>query len=142
MYYHFLLHNDSDGLWAECIELKGCLSQSENNTMDDLILNMEVNLFLDEPVNSNIIFPEPDNTIIISENIVKIKVNPEIAFANQIRKLRLTHHLTQKQAAEKLGFKHIWSYQRLENSKKANPELKTIIKIKEVFPEFDFSQVI
>ncbi len=37
MKYHFLIHKNKDGIWAECLELKGCITQSENNTMDDSI---------------------------------------------------------------------------------------------------------
>ena len=50
--------------------------------------------------------------------------------------------MTQKDVAEKLGYKSIWGYQKLESSKNANPELKTISKIKEIFPEFDINLVL
>ena len=43
----------------------------------------------------------------------------------------------------KVRLKHLYSYQRLESSKKANPELKTLIgKIKEAFPDFDLNMII
>jgi antitoxin HicB len=142
MYYHFKIHNDSDGLWGECIELEGCSTQAD--TMEELKNNMEeaLNLYLDEPANSKTIFPFPDTTVKNSKNIAKVKVDPQIAFANYLRMLRLKHHMTQKQTAQKLGLKHLYSYQRLESSKKANPELRTLEKIKEVFPEFNLDLVL
>lgn len=28
MQYHFRIHKDQDGLWAECVELPGCMTQA------------------------------------------------------------------------------------------------------------------
>ena len=142
MYYHFKVHNDLDGLWAECIELEGCITQAENET--ELKTNMKeaLDLYLDEPEYSKQIFPFPDNSIDEDENIVSVKVEPSIAFAFYLRMLRTQHNMTQKQVADMLKLKNIYSYQRLESSKKANPELKTLGKIKEIFPEFDLNSVI
>lgn len=143
MYYHFKIHKDKDGLWAECIELKGCITQASKNTMNDLFINMEeaLNLYLDEPADSKVLFPLPKKNL-KGINIVKVNVNPRIAFALQLRELRIKNNLTQKQVSEKLGFKNIWNYQRLEASKTANPELETLIKIKKTFPEFDINLVL
>ena len=142
MFYHFIIYNDSDGLWADCLELDGCITQADS--MEELLYNMKeaLDLYLDEPDFSKKIFPFPDENIKESENILKIKVNTQIAFAFYLRMLRLKHHLTQKQVAQMLELKNLYSYQRLESSKKANPELKTLGKIKEVFPEFDLNLVV
>lgn len=142
MYYHFKIHNDSDGLWAECIELEGCVTQADS--MEELQKNMKeaLDLYLDEPADSKIIFPMPDNSIELKEDVVKVKVDSQIAFAFYLRENRLKNHKTQKEMAKMLGLKHLYSYQRLESSKKANPELKTLEKLKEVFPEFDLNMVI
>ena len=48
--------------------------------------------------------------------------------------LRHKHNLSQNKAAEKLGMKNVYSYQRLE--KRGNPNLKTLMRISEVFSEF------
>lgn len=142
MYYHFRIHNDPDGLWTDCIELEGCSTQAD--TMDELSFNMKevLNLYLDEPGDSKVIMPFPDETIKESKNIIKVKADLQIAFAFYLRMLRLKRQLTQKEAARLLGLKHLYSYQRLESSKKANPGLLTLGKIKEVFPEFDLNMVI
>ena len=141
MKYHFLIHKNKDGIWAECLELKGCITQSENNTMDDLQKNMTeaLNLYLDEP-DPKIIFPLPDDKI-KGSNVVKIPVEPGIAFAMLLRYERKAKKLTQKEMAKRLGFKNIWSYQKLESPDKANPELNTISKIKKVFSDFNLNLV-
>ncbi|MCG8568800.1 MAG: type II toxin-antitoxin system HicB family antitoxin, partial [Spirochaetes bacterium] len=127
---------------AECIELEGCVTQADS--MEELQENMKeaLDLYLDEPADSKTIFPLPDETIELKEDIVKVKADLQIAFAFYLRKNRLKNHKTQKEMAEMLGLKHLYNYQRLESSKKANPELKTLSKIKEVFPDFDLNMVI
>lgn len=50
--------------------------------------------------------------------------------------------MTQKEAARLLGMKNIYSYQRLESGKTANPELLTLVRIKQVFPEIDLDDVV
>jgi len=39
MYYHFKIHKEPDGYWAECIELEGCVTQGDS--LDELQKNME-----------------------------------------------------------------------------------------------------
>lgn len=141
MKYHFQIHEDPDGLWAECIELKGCITQSSKDTMDDLFEMMEeaLNLYLDEP-DPKIIFPLPDDTCKGSK-IVEVHVQPKIAFALLLRHERKSKHLTQAEMAHKLGYSNIWSYQLLESPKKANPELTTLSKIKNVFSDFNLNLI-
>ena len=43
--------------------------------------------------------------------------------------------MTQNQAAKKMGFDTLYSYQRLE-AKKCNPSLKMLSKVKKAFPDF------
>jgi len=52
-----------------------------------------------------------------------------------VRFCRLRHGLTQREAAKKMGFDTIYSYQRLEG-RRCNPSLKIISKIKQTFPDF------
>ena len=140
MHYHFKYYKEDDGYWAECVELDGC--RSEGDSFEDLKKNLEeaLNLYLNEPANSKIIFNMPANNLTRKKGIVDIKVDPKIAFAYYLRIIRLKHHMTQKEVAEKMGYKSIWAYQKLETSKHANPELKTISKLKEIFPEFELSR--
>lgn len=135
MKYHFKIHREKGGFWAECLELEGCVTQAK--TIEELCDNMEdaLNLYIEEPEDSKFLAPFPDQSIKMSKTVVEVPVDPQIAFAALVRYYRLQKGLTQQQVAKMMGFDKIFSYQRLE-SKRCNPSLKTISKIKEVFPEF------
>ncbi len=140
MFYHFKIHKEIKGFWATCIELKGCNTQA--NTIEQLYKNMEevLNLYLNEPDNSKLSFPLPIKQI-TGKDIVIIPVDPKIAFAIKMKIFRSKKGLSQQQVADLLGMKNIYSYQRLESTKKANPNLSTIARIKQVFPEFNIEDI-
>jgi antitoxin HicB len=140
MKYHFKVRKDQrSGFWAECLELKGCQTQGE--TEEELLFNMEeaLNLYLDEPSDSKLIFPLPKEQK--GRGIVAVPVQPRIAFAFLLRTARLKHHFTQRHTADLLGFKNISAYQKLEKSKTANPGLETLVKVKRVFPEIQIDDI-
>ena len=141
MKYHFKYTKEGAIYWAKCVELDGCFTQGK--TLDELKANMReaLNLHLDEPSNSKANFHPPKRNV-KGRNIIQIPVDPKIAFALRLRLYRAAHGLTQKETAKRLGFKNLFSYQRLESSKTANPELLTLAKIKELFPEFDLDEVV
>lgn len=141
MRYHFKVHVEKKGYWAECIELKGCLTQA--NTKKELLENAieALNLFLDEPESSKVIFPEPINPG-KRKNLIEVAVDPKIAFAMVLRQERVKNHLTQSQVAKKMGLKNPYSYQRLENSKTANPSLLTIVSLKSIFPDLNLEAIV
>jgi predicted RNase H-like HicB family nuclease/DNA-binding XRE family transcriptional regulator len=140
MKYHFKIHKEKKGFWAECLELDGCFTQAD--TRQELYKNCEevLNLFLEEPADSKIIFPLPDESLDGKNNVIKIKVEPEIALAVLLRNYRINSNMTQKQAAEMLGMRNIYSYQRLE--KKSNPTLNVINKIHTIFPEIELNYLL
>jgi transcriptional regulator with XRE-family HTH domain len=57
-----------------------------------------------------------------------------------LRSARQANNLTQKQAAELLGMKNLYSYQRLE--RRSNPTLSILKRIKEVFPQISIDQLV
>ena len=140
MFYNFKIHKEKKGFWAECLELKGCVTQAD--TYHALLKNMEeaLNLYLDEPVNTKATFPLPKKNT-KGNNIVQVPVNHKIAFALKMRLFRSQKGLSQKQISSLLGMKNIYSYQRLKSTSKANPNLSTIARIKSVFPEFNIDDV-
>jgi predicted RNase H-like HicB family nuclease len=81
MKYHFKIHKDITGFWAECLELDGCVTQADNR--DELYKNCEevLHLYLDEPIGSNMLFPLPDDSLDDEEDTIKVQVSPEIALA-------------------------------------------------------------
>jgi predicted RNase H-like HicB family nuclease len=133
MYYHFRAHKEGNGYWAECCELDGCVTQGD--TLNELhgFCEEALNLYLEEPGDSKVIFPLPDEALDKNRKLIKISVEPEIALAVLLRNYRLNARMTQKQVAEMLGMKNIYSYQRLE--RKSNPTLSIINKIHTIFPE-------
>ena len=135
MKYHFKVHKEKKGFWAQCIELVGCVTEADS--MEELHKNMQeaLNLYVEEPEDSKELAALPDESIQVSRNIVEVAVDAQIAFAFMVRYNRIQQGLTQQQAAKKMGFDTIYSYQRLEG-KRCNPSLKTIAKIKRAFPEF------
>jgi antitoxin HicB len=139
MFYHFKVHSDPDGFWAECVELEGCVTQGDS--IEELIENMNevLNLYLDEPLNSNADFSLPKREV-RGKNIIKIPVDPQVAFSVLLRYYRKKNNLTQSQLAKLLDMKNIFSYQRLE--KKTNPKLSTLARVKQVFPEFSIDYII
>ncbi len=141
MKYHFKVHKEGSKYWAQCVELQGCNTQGENK--DELFHNMKeaLNLFLDEPEDSKVILPSPKKSL-KGKNLIQVPVEPRIAWASSLRNARLKRGMTQKEAANKLNIKNLYTYQKLESSKTANPELATIVKIKTAFPELDINELI
>lgn len=142
MYYHFKIHKEPNGYWAECVELDGC--QTQGDTLAELTHNMSeaLNLYLDEPESSKIVFPLPFDNV-PGKNIAHVSVEPKIALAMQLRQARKKRHMSQTEAAQKIfGSKNVSTYQKLEKSKTANPELTTLVKIKRVFPEISIDDLL
>ena len=140
MIYHFKVNKEENGFWAECVELPGCKTQAE--TYDELVVACEesLNLFLEEPKDSKVVFPLPNELLRNDKSLVGIEVEPEIALAVLLRYHRFNSKLTQKQVAEMLGMKNIYSYQRLE--KRSNPTLSIIKKIHTIFPEINLEKIV
>ena len=131
MTYHFMVHRQKNGYWAECLELAGCVTQGD--TPEELRHNAReaLNLYLDEPENSQVTFPLPRRTT--RTKTLDVPVDPGIALSVLLRNYRLRHKYTQTQVAHRLGMKNLYSYQRLE--RRSNPSLQTLQKLKKVFPD-------
>lgn len=136
MFYHFKIHKEKKGYWAECLEIPGSSTQGE--TLDELRKNASeaLNLTLDEPVDSKIIYPLPAAPNKTKRSVMEVRVDPSIAFAFLMRRVRLQKGLTQQQMKKLLEFKTLFSYQKLEKSRYANPTLKSLDSIKSHLPEF------
>ncbi|MFV0339684.1 MAG: type II toxin-antitoxin system HicB family antitoxin [Parachlamydiaceae bacterium] len=141
MNYHFKVHKEGEGFWAQCIELEGCITEAE--TIEDLQVNMQeaLNLYVEEPENSKDLAALPDENLKTSKTIYKVALDPQIAFSFMVRYYRIKYGLTQASAARRMGFDTIYSYQRLE-SRRCNPSLKTISRVKRVFPEFSIDYAV
>jgi antitoxin HicB len=139
MTYHFRVHIERNRLWAECIELEGCVTQGRDRSELDRNMQEALNLYLEEPDNSRTIFPVPSPRS-HGRDVVSVEVDPAIAFSMQLRQLRVLSKLTQAQAAHRLGMRSLYSYQRLE--RRSNPSLSTIRKVKALFPDFSLDAIL
>lgn len=137
MKYHFRIHKEGTGYWGECLELKGCVSQGRS--LDDLKENLKeaLDLYLDEPEDSHVIFPLPKKTV-RGKSVIDVEVDPQIALAFLLRTERLRKKWTQRVTAQHLGIP-LYSYQKLESSKTANPEWKTLVKLRRTFPNLNLN---
>ena len=138
MTYHFRVHTGKPP-WAECIELEGCMTQGLTRAELEKNMREALNLYLEEPESSRVVFPPPSRTR-TNRNVVAVEVDPEVAFAVQLRQSRLRSRLTQKEADRRLGLRSIYSYQRLE--RRANPSLRTIKKVTTLFPDLSLDSVL
>ena len=140
MRYHFKVHKEKEGFWAECIELPGCVTQAD--TKEDLYLNMQeaLNLYLEEVEDYEYLAPMPKTSIKEERNVVEVPVDPSVALAFSIRYQRIKQGLTQREAADQLGMKAIYSYQRLE--KRCNPTLDLIYKLVLLFPALSLDKIL
>ncbi len=142
MKYHFKIHKEGKVFWAKCIELEGCYTQANSMNMLNAMMREALNLYISEPEGSMDVAELPDDSIKPSKNIVQVPVDAEVAFAFLVRYHRIKHNMTQSEVARKMGFENVNGYQRLER-KKCNPNLKTMSKIKAIFPDFslDFAVI-
>lgn len=140
MKYHFKIHKEGSGFWAECLEIPGCLTQGDSK--EELQVNMEdaINTYLSEPAGSNVLAPLPDNTIKTRSNVVLVSVDPQVAMGFNVRYNRIKNGMTQKQAAKMLGMGDLYSYQRLE--KRCNPTISIIGKLYKIFPELSIDTIL
>lgn len=141
MKYHFKVHKEEKYFWAQCIELEGCITQAKDMEKLHERMHEALNFYIQEPEDSKELAALPDESIKKTKNVIEVALDPEVAFSFMMRYYRFKHGMTQQQAAKKMGFDTIYSYQRLEG-KKCNPSLKIISKIKKVFPDFSIDYAV
>jgi predicted RNase H-like HicB family nuclease/DNA-binding XRE family transcriptional regulator len=141
MRYHFRIHKENNGYWAESLE-KGLGVSTQGDTLEELEKNIReaLNLALNEPDDSRWIPPMPDESW-QGKDVLSIAVEPRLALATMVRVTRLKQGLSQRSVAEKMGIKHIRQYQLLESGE-ANPELATLVKLKRTFPKLSLDAVL
>lgn len=71
-------------------------------------------------------FSLPEPKALPGRNTASIRVQPNIAIAYQLRRLR--QNQTQAEVAKKIGISY-QAYQKLENPRKCNPTVKTLEKV-------------
>jgi antitoxin HicB len=140
MKYHFKVHQEGKIYWAECLELEGCNTQAHSKSHLQSQMKEALHLYLDEP-DTKRVFPSPDPSL-KGRKVVEVAVDAQVAWAISLRNARLNRGMTQREVAKSLKMKSVFAYQKMESSKTANPELATIIKIKQVFPELKLDELL
>lgn len=79
MKYHFKVHKEAEGFWAECLELPGCFTQA--STKEELFENMQeaLNLYLLDPIDSTYLVNLPNAKLGKKPNVVQVPAAPEYA---------------------------------------------------------------
>jgi len=133
------MHEDEGILWADCVELEGCVTQGKDRRELERNMREALNLYLEEPDSSKAIFPLPSR-MSFGPDVMPVEVDPAVAFSVQLRRLRLRNKLAQAEAARRLGMRSLFSYQRLERL--SDPSLSTLRKVKSLFPDFSLDSVL
>lgn len=132
MKYHFKIHKEKRGYWAQCVELPGCVTQANNKQQLQANMQEALHLYLDEPPDLHIEIPLPSGKV--PQGTTAVSVDAKIAFALLLRKARDEQKLSQRAVASLLNYNSIFSYQKLESARSANPTLKTVQQLKAVLP--------
>lgn len=134
MKYHFNVYMEDNRYWADGIELPECQTQADSKKeLVEQLLDV-LNLYLDEPAGTNMVFPLPDYSLESKSEVLSISVDSKIAFSLLMRQYRISHRMSQKQAMESMGLRSRNSYARLEV--KCNPSFETVNKVRQAFPDF------
>ena len=130
MIYYARVHDDPDGYWSELPDFDTVGSEGdsleelrENST--EALTGLLEHLFFD---NQEIPIPRKRR----GPGWMALRVEDSVAIPIVLRQLRVSNKMTLKQTAEKLGIAY-QSYQALETPGKANPTIKTLRKVAEVF---------
>ncbi len=142
MKYHFKVHKEKSGYWAEGVEITW--AHTQGNTLEELRANMKevLELCLEEPNRGSSFVPPLPDPSVRGRNIAEVAPDPSIAMAVLLRRSRIKSRMSQRQTALKLGIKHFSQYQRLEKGETANPELRTLANLKKLFPKFSVDAVL
>ena len=110
--------------------------KKEKNFLSPLKANEQIAEFISEKSN-NVIGYAIEN---LNENFDSLDfLTPYQKLSIVIKKYRIQKGKTQQEVADEMGIK-LLPYQRLESGKN-NPTLKTLIKVKEIFPEIKLDKI-
>jgi len=96
MKYHFKICKEKQGFSARCLELEGCVTQGDNARELQENMHEALNLYVDEPDDSDDAAPLPDRSIRCSETVVEMALAPEIARSLLQRRERLLQRFDSK----------------------------------------------
>ncbi len=106
--------------------MEGCITYGDS--LDEAMSNAQeaLDAWLGSLYSNRMRIPVPEQ--IKGNGIYSFSPSPRISFAIQLREEREKLNLSQQQMAEKTGIAAA-QYQRLENPRKTNPTLSTLVKL-------------
>jgi len=117
---------------VEFSDLAGCLTYGDNLEKAKANAREALTGYLESIDMRKIDVPKPSR--LKGKGIHYIEPEKRVAFALWLKTKRLEHGLTQKEMARLLKVR-VQSYQKFENTRKANPTLSSITKIEAVLRE-------
>lgn len=90
MLYHFKIHKEGKGFWAECLELPECITQGDSK--EELRVNMKkaLNQYFIESSQISRYVPPPAAFIKKGRSVVEIEVDPSVVGREQGRRVYIT----------------------------------------------------
>lgn len=130
MIYFAKVYKEKDGYYSEFPDL--ACTGSEGNTIEELKENSREALegILESMFDRECDIPSPVKRS--GKNWIPIVVDDSISIPIVLRQLRLSYGYTLKDVAEKLDVKY-QTYQSLETLGKANPTIKTLRKLANIY---------
>ncbi|MBF0466436.1 MAG: type II toxin-antitoxin system HicB family antitoxin [Nitrospirae bacterium] len=123
------IEEDNDYL-VEFPDLKGCITDGE--TIEQALFNAKEALTGYLAVVFERDHSVPEASDLKGDNIYLVEPEPKVSIPIFLRKLRQEQGLSQSDLAQRLGITY-QVYQRLENTVKSNPTVKTLTKIANAF---------
>lgn len=149
MKYHFRISRRPDGKFTvHCVESYFCAATAAAREDIPSAARKALKEFFGTTPPANCIFPPPYRGRIEDLagspegrgfEFIAVPIEPRMAFALSLRRVRTRHCLFQSDVARLLGM-HRAVYQRLEDPQKANPTLHTIQRLLTIFPNLDIAE--
>ena len=129
IYYHLKVHKDVDTFWGEFPDLEGCFTDGASR--EELAANAVEALtgWISSVIERGFKIPRPAYS---ASGSIPIPLPLAMGVALQLRWIRQSKHLSQQEVARRLGISY-QAYQRFENPFKANPSLKTLERLSNLY---------
>lgn len=134
--YHLKVHKDGESFWGEFPDLVGCFT--DGAMREELAGNAREALmgWITSVVERGSSLRDPSGKIpkptFRARGSIPISLPLAMGLALQLRWIRESKHLSQQEVARRLNISY-QAYQRFENPARANPNLKTLEKLSNIY---------
>ncbi len=127
--YHLKVHKDGESFWGEFPDLEGCFTDGTSKKELAAHAAKALTGWISSVVERGFKIPKPTYRAPAS---IPIPLPLAMGLALQLRWIRESKHLSQQEVARRLSISY-QAYQRFENPAKANPNLKTLEKLSNIY---------